>query len=215
MTVDLPAAAVLFDMDGTLIDSTPAVMRSWKEWGRRWLGRDDFDDIAHGTPARDIVAGLVAEPDRAEAFLDIEAREVADTAGITVLPGARELLDSLPSERWAIVTSCSRPLAHARLEAVGITPPVLITADDVRHGKPAPDPFLAAAGLLGFDAADCIVVEDAPSGLAAGAAAGSRTIGVHGTSDLTGVPATVIARDLTAVTASIGDAGVVLRVQPA
>ncbi|GAA4742600.1 HAD family hydrolase [Amnibacterium soli] len=150
----MPAAeflvrAVLFDMDGTLIDSTPAVDRAWAVWEQRWDVRLGVRASELGRPARDIVAERVPAADAAAAFLDIERLEVADTAGIVVLPGVRALLDALPVDRWAVATSCSAPLAAARLAATGIEPPVLVTASDTALGKPNPDPYLAAAERLG------------------------------------------------------------------
>ena len=176
--MEFDVAGLLFDMDGTLIDSTPAVRRSWHEWARRWDARDPFDDGhgPHGVPARAIVESVLPA-ERVEAgYADIVAMEVADVEGIVVLPGTRDLLASLPADGWAIVTSCSAPLARARLAAVGIAAPAVVTADDVPRGKPAPDPFLAGAALLGVDPADCLVFEDAPAGIAAAKAAGARSL---------------------------------------
>ncbi|MCU1474015.1 HAD-IA family hydrolase [Amnibacterium sp.] len=191
--------AVLFDLDGTLIGSTPAVARSWARWGEQWGVGDVFASHEHGRPAREIVAGHVPADQVDAAFASIEALEMADTEGIVVLPGARELLDALPRDAWAIVTSCSRPLAYARLAAVGLEPPVLVTASDTAVGKPAPDPFLEAARRLGVDPVDCLVVEDAPAGVAAGRAAGATTLAVEGTVDRALLDADLVAPDLRAV----------------
>ena len=182
--------AVLFDMDGTLVDSTPAVDRAWAGWEERWGVRLGVRASSLGRPARDIVASRVP-PDRVdEAFADIEAREVADVEGVVRLPGAVALLDSLPRSAWAVVTSCTAPLADARLGAAGILPPVLVTASDTARGKPDPAPYLAAAERLGVAPADCLVVEDAAAGVAAGRAAGCRTLGVLGS-----VPAAELGAD--------------------
>jgi sugar-phosphatase len=201
-------------MDGTLIDSTPAVARSWARWGREWGVGDVFASHEHGRPAREIVAGHVP-PDQVDAaFSAIEAMEIADTEGIVVLPGARELLDALPRDAWAIVTSCSRPLAHARLAAVGLEPPVLVTASDTAVGKPAPDPFLEAARRLGVDPADCLVVEDAPAGLTAARAAGAATLAVEGTVDASLLHADLVAPSLTAVAVEVLPEGIQVTLLP-
>ena len=206
--------AVLFDLDGTLIDSTPAVARSWARWGEQWGVGDPFASHEHGRPARESVAGHLP-PERVDAaFASIEALEIADTDGIVVLPGARELLAALPRDAWAIVTSCSRPLADARLAAVGLEPPVLVTASDTRAGKPAPDPFLEAARRLGVDPAACLVVEDAPAGLVAARAAGAATLAVEGTVDPALLEADLVAPNLTAVAVEVLPDGIQVTLLP-
>ena len=174
-------AAVLFDMDGTLIDSIPVVIRSWV----RWAQEEGVDPRRltgfHGVPAMGIIATLLP-PERMDAAFDrIEAIEIADTDGITVLPGTLDALAALTGqvELCAIATSCTRPLADARLAATRLpAPAVVVTASDVAKGKPHPDPFLLAAKRLGVDPADCLVVEDAPGGLDAARAAGCATLAV-------------------------------------
>jgi sugar-phosphatase len=206
--------AVLLDLDGTLIDSTPAVARSWARWGEQWGVGDVFASHEHGRPAREIVAGHLPADQVDAGFSAIEAMEIADTDGIVVLPGARELLDALPRNAWAIVTSCSRPLAVARLAAVGLEPPVLVTASDTSVGKPAPDPFLEAARRLGVDPADCLVVEDAPAGLTAGRAAGATTLAVEGTVDASLLDADLTAPSLTAVAVEVLPDGIQVTLLP-
>jgi sugar-phosphatase len=163
--------AVLSDLDGVLIDSTPAVVRTWERWGRR-LGIDGRAVAAanHGRPARDVMSTVVP-PERLDAETQaFEDAEVSDTEGVVAMPGAADVL-ALPTV--AIVTSCTVRLARARLAAAGLPEPaVLVTADQVERGKPAPDPYLLGAERLGVAAADCIVLEDAPAGIAAGRAAG-------------------------------------------
>lgn len=168
-------AGVLLDMDGTLIDSIPAVERSWL----RWCAEFDVDPRrlvgGHGVSAENLIAGLLPEERRAEAFARIREIEVADTEGITVLPGAAELLRRLHDAGvpTAIVTSCTDDLAEARLRATGLPhPEVVVTASDVERGKPFPDPWLLGAQRLGVDPARCVVVEDAVAGLVAARAAG-------------------------------------------
>ncbi len=206
--------AVLLDMDGTLIDSTPAVARSWARWGEQWGVGDVFASHEHGRPARDIVAEHVPPEQVDAAFRSIEAMEVADTEGIVVLPGARELLEALPQDAWAIVTSCSRPLADARLAAVGLRPPVLVTASDTTIGKPAPDPYLEAARRLGVDPAECLVVEDAPAGITAGRAAGATTLAVEGTVDPALLHADLVAPSLTHVAVAVLPDGIQVTLVP-
>ena len=173
-------AAVLFDMDGTLIDSTPAVERSWAAWAPTY----GLDVAAlrglHGIPARGVIARLLDPTVHAEAERHITELEIADVEGIEVLPGAVAALTALAaSGRAAIATSCTDALAQARLAATRLPHPrVVVTASDVRHGKPDPEPYLLAAERLGVNPADCLVVEDAPAGLRSGKAAGCTTLAV-------------------------------------
>jgi len=175
--------AVLFDMDGTLIDSTPVVVRSWVTWAlERGIDPKRLEDH-HGVPAAQVVRGLVPEAEVEAAIARINALELADVEGITVLPGAMEAVAALPEARRAIVTSCVAPLAAARIAASGLlAPSVVVTADDVPTGKPDPAPYLLGARRLGVDPAGCLVVEDAPSGLVSARAAGAATLAVTTTS---------------------------------
>jgi sugar-phosphatase len=199
-------AAVLFDMDGTLIDSIPVVIRSWV----RWADEEDVDPRRlagfHGVPAKGIIARLLP-PDRVDSAFDrIEAIEIADTDGITVLSGALDALAALTGDvqLCAIATSCTRPLADARLGATGLpAPAVVVTASDVTRGKPHPDPFLLAAERLGVDPADCLVVEDAPGGLEAGRAAGCATLAVSTTTVAADLVADAVVEDLGVVQFSV------------
>jgi sugar-phosphatase len=179
--VTIRCGALLFDMDGVLIDSTPAVARVW----HRWAVEHDFDPetvvhMAHGRPSRTTIRELQPNADAHDIDREdriVERWEMEDLDGVVLLPGARQLLDILPPERWTIATSCTRPLAEVRLRAAGLPiPRTMITSSDVKIGKPDPEPYLKAAEKLGFAASDCIVVEDAPAGIRAGKAAGSRVI---------------------------------------
>ncbi|MBI9116013.1 HAD-IA family hydrolase [Sanguibacter suaedae] len=177
--------AILFDMDGTLISSIAAVDRSWARWAGEYGYDPETFRISHGTPARSLVEELVAPERVEEAVARIMEIELSDTTGVELLAGVTDLLASLPAERHAIVTSCTHDLAIARIEAAGITvPPVVVTADDVTRGKPAPEPFVLGARRLGVDPVRCLVVEDAPAGLASARAAGCATLAVDGTHDL-------------------------------
>lgn len=176
--VKIACSAMLFDMDGVLIDSTPAVARVWT-W---WAGAHGFDPKevvrkAHGRPSITTVCEYLPNADHLNENREIERREIEDTEGIVPLPGALELLTALPRERWAIVTSCTRPLAEVRLRAAGLPRPIaFVTSNEIKHGKPAPDPYQKAAEALSFDPADCVVVEDAPAGVKSGKAAGAKVI---------------------------------------
>ena len=192
--------AVLFDMDGTLIDSTPAVRRAWAVWGEeQGLAAEDLLGH-HGMPSAQVVAKLLPAERRAAATDRINALELTDVHDIVVLPGAAEALSALRDARNAIATSCTVPLARARIGAAGLQPPsVLVTVDDVAHGKPAPDPFLEAARRLGVPPERCLVVEDAPMGLEAARAAGCFTLAVTTTTPPDELDADAVVPDLAAV----------------
>ena len=184
--VTVPIQGLLFDMDGVLVSSIGAVNRCWRVWCEQY-GLPDADkfEVPHGIRAVDIVRML--EPawnsaQVAQGLRAIEDLEIADTADLKVLPGVKPLLESLPLERWAIVTSATRRLLIARLETAGLPiPERLISGDMVERGKPDPEPYRRGAERLGLDPVECIVVEDAPSGVGAGIAAGSRVLAVLGT----------------------------------
>jgi mannitol-1-/sugar-/sorbitol-6-phosphatase len=193
-------AAVLFDMDGTLVDSTPSVNRSWRRWAQEYGVDLTSLDGKHGIPAMQVLGGLVPPERLREAADRIEEIEIADVEGILVLPGAAEALAALPAGRAAIVTSCTAPLAAARIGATGLqAPAVIVTADQVPVGKPDPAPYLLAAQKLGVDPADCLVVEDAPAGLASGRAAGCFRLAVSTTHPAHELEADAIVANLAAV----------------
>ena len=175
---EICCSAVLFDLDGVLIDSTPAVSRVWAGWAiEHGLDPETVVHIAHGRPSRNTIRELLPNSDVEHEDREVERREMADLDGVVLLPGARQLLDALPPDRWTIATSCTRALAEVRLRAAGLPiPNTMVTSTDVKIGKPDPEPYLKAAAKLGFAAADCIVVEDAPAGIRAGKAAGGRVI---------------------------------------
>jgi mannitol-1-/sugar-/sorbitol-6-phosphatase len=176
--IPIRCRALLFDLDGVLIDSTPAVSRVWHRWAvERGLDPETVVRMAHGRPSRTTLRELLPNADIGHEDREVERREIADLDGVVLLPGARELLNVLPPERWTIATSCTRPLAEVRLRAAGLpVPSTMITSSDVKIGKPDPEPYVKAAAKLGFAASDCIVVEDAPAGIRAGKAAGARVI---------------------------------------
>ena len=181
--VRVDGRAVLFDLDGVLIDSTPAVARVWARWAESH-GFDPQEVVrtAHGRPSISTIREYLPDSDHERENAKVERAELEDLEGVVAFPGARELLSALPTERWTIVTSCTRRLAQVRLRAAGLPAPQnLLTCSDVQNGKPHPEPYLKAAASLGFSGADCVVVEDAPAGIRAGKAAGARVIAVRTT----------------------------------
>jgi sugar-phosphatase len=183
MTI-LQCRGVLFDLDGVLVDSTPAVERVWAGWAREH-GFDPAETVkkAHGRPSITTIRELLPHGDADAENREVERREIADLDGVIPLPGALELLRALPLERWAIVTSCTRDLAHVRIRTAGLPKPAqLVTASDVNRGKPDPEPYQKGAQLMGIAANDCIVLEDAPAGIRAGKAAGARVLALRTTS---------------------------------
>lgn len=183
---DREFAAFLFDMDGTVLTSIIASERVWGTWARRH-GLDVEAVLAciHGRRAVETVRGFnIPGVDEDAEVLWLMRAEIADTDGIEAIVGASAFLRALPADRWAIVTSAPRDLARVRLAAAGLPlPAVLITAEDVERGKPAPDCFQLAARRLGHPIEDCLVFEDAPAGIAAAEAAGARVVVVTATHD--------------------------------
>ena len=189
LVICVETKGLLFDMDGVLISSVGSVVRCWRRWCEIYgVPNAESYNVPHGTRAVDIVRMLKPEFDEAqvaEGLRMIEDLEIADTDDIVVLPGAKALLQRLPQERWAIVTSATRRLLVARLAAAGLPiPERLISGDMVERGKPDPEPYRRGAEMLGLTPGQCVVVEDAPSGVGAGLAAGCRVLGVLGTHEL-------------------------------
>jgi sugar-phosphatase len=201
---------LLFDMDGVLISSIGSVERCWRRWAKIYDVPDAENyDVPHGMRAIDIVRMLRPDIDANEGLRVIEDMEVEDTADLRVLPGVRKLLEELPPERWAIVTSCTQRLLLGRLAAARLpVPERLISGDMVERGKPDPEPYRRGAALLGFAPEDCVVVEDAPSGVGAGLAAGCRVLGVLGTHSAVELSrATWVAESLEKMTVVAGGRG--------
>jgi len=177
-------AAFLFDMDGTLLNSIASAERVWARWAaRHGLDVEAFLQTIHGvrsveTVRRQNLPGV--DPEREAAA--ITQAEIDDVEGVIAIEGAKAFLATLPAERWAIVTSAPRALAEHRMAAAGLDfPPLVITAEDIAHGKPAPDCYLLAAQRLGVRPQDCLVFEDAPAGIAAGEAAAARVVVISAT----------------------------------
>jgi sugar-phosphatase len=172
---------LLSDLDGVLVDSAPAIARVYRDWARRHgLDGDVVVATAQGRPAREVVAVCAPALDAAAESALIEAAHEADQDGVVAIAGAAELLATTPPERLAVVTSCSTALARSRFRAARLPQPcVCITADQVTRGKPDPEGYLRAAAALGAaDPRACVVLEDAPAGVAAGLAAGMNVIAV-------------------------------------
>jgi sugar-phosphatase len=179
----LTCRALLFDLDGTLIDSSARIRRLWQWWAaRHGIEYESLVGIILGRTAVETIQ-IVAPQLVAEREIDaLETEEVSDMHDVTAYPGALDLLKRLDGAPWAIVTSGSARVANARIRHVALPqPPVLITADQIQYGKPAPEPYLLAASQLGVKPQDCVVVEDAPVGLAAGKAAGMRVVAIAST----------------------------------
>ena len=175
---------VLFDMDGTIVDSGASTVRTWTQWAER-MGVGDRLEILHGQPAIETVRALFpkATPEElADLCADQTVAEREDLDGVVAMPGAHDLFAFLEENKipWAVVTSADLLLAQARLGSAGITPPILVTCEDITHGKPHPEPFLLGASLIGIDITECVVVEDAPAGVHAGLASGAVTAALNG-----------------------------------
>jgi mannitol-1-/sugar-/sorbitol-6-phosphatase len=183
LAIMFSCAAVLFDLDGVLVDSAEVVERTWRRWAARH-GLDPADVIraAHGRRTIETVRLLAPHLAADEEVATLAASESTETDGLYEVPGARELLESLPPRSWAVVTSGIRPVAELRLRHTRLpTPPVLVTADQVRHGKPHPEGYLTAAARLGVDPARCVVVEDTPAGIEAAHAGGMHVVAIAST----------------------------------
>ena len=175
---EISCAALLFDLDGVLINSTPAVERVWRRWAlEHGFNPEEVVTQAHGRPSLTTVKEFLPNADHNVENKEVERREIEDLEGVVPLPGALDLLASLPEERWTIVTSCTRPLAEVRIKAAGLPLPLkMITSNDIQHGKPNPEPYLKGASVLGFPAQECVVLEDVPAGVRAGKSAEARVI---------------------------------------
>jgi sugar-phosphatase len=177
-------SAILFDMDGVLVDSTPAVARAWTGWAlEHGLIPDEVVRRAHGRPSLATIQELLPHGDHAAENREVERREIEDIADVVALPGALEILQAIPESRWTVVTSATRALAEVRLRAAGLpVPKHLVTSNDVQRGKPFPDPYLKGAEILRIPPAECIVAEDAASGVRSGKSAGARVLALRTTS---------------------------------
>jgi len=207
--------AVLFDLDGVLVDSTASVTRSWGRWAVEYDVSAQALQENHGQPAQALVERLLGPERVAAGLARIESIEVDDAAAVEAIPGARDLFASLPEHRRAVVTSGTPPIATARLRTAGFPlPRTLVTADDVPRGKPDPAPYLLAAQRLGLPPERCLAVEDAPAGIASATAAGCQVLAVTGTAPADELAAAALTVDgLDRVTVHVDDDGV--RLKPA
>jgi sugar-phosphatase len=180
---------ILSDLDGVLVDSTTSVGRVWRRWAREHrIPFGAIEPVMHGVPSRQTVAHVAPHLDPAVESRLLDRAQADDTDGVAALPGAPVLLTGGYTRRFAIVTSCDDRLARARIDAARLPmPPVTITSDMVRQGKPHPDAYLLGAERMGAAPDECVVVEDAPAGIAAGRSAGMRVVAVtttHAPEDL-------------------------------
>jgi sugar-phosphatase len=170
--------AILSDLDGVLVDSHASIMRAWRWWGAlHGIESRAIAAVQHGRPSGDIIASLVPGLDGQAESRAIDLRQAGDTDGVIALPGAHELFAG--PDPVAVVTSCTVPLAAARLRAAGLpVPEVLVTPELLSRGKPDPEGYLLAARTLGAEPEACVVLEDAPAGVDAGRAAGMHVVGI-------------------------------------
>jgi sugar-phosphatase len=175
--------AILSDLDGVLVDSHSSIMRAWRWWGaEHGVESEAIEGVQHGRPSGEIIALLAPGLDAAAESRAIDLRQADDVDGVVALPGAHDLFTG--TDPVAIVTSCTVPLATARLRAVGLAvPEVLVTPERLSRGKPDPEGYLLAGRELGAAPADCVVLEDAPAGVVAGRAAGMHVVGITTTHD--------------------------------
>jgi sugar-phosphatase len=185
LPMEIRCRGLLFDMDGVLVDSTPAVARVWATWAKKFsFDPDEVVRRAHGRPSISTIRELLPDGDHHAEDREIEQAEIDDIFDVTALPGAAELVSALRSDRFAVVTSATRPLAVVRIRAAGIAiPKNLVTASDIRRGKPDPEPYLRGAQSLQLPASDCVVIEDAPAGVQSAKSAGARVIALRTTTD--------------------------------
>lgn len=214
----ITCAALLFDLDGVLINSTPAVARVWRQWAIEH-GFDPEEAIhrAHGRPSIATIREYLPDADHQAENRILEQREMEDLDGVVPLPGTLELLRQLPPDRWAIVTSCTRPLAKVRIRAAGLPlPQHLLTSDEITHGKPDPEPYIKGAALLGLKPTQCVVVEDVPAGIRSGKSAAAKVIAFRTTTteaDLKSAGADWILDNCSAISLVTTDGNLVLNLR--
>ncbi len=202
-------ASILFDLDGVLVDSTGSVDRQWRAWAReQGIDEESVIAIAHGVRSVEVIRAVAPHLDAQAEARRLENCEASDR-GVVVMPGAIDLIRSIPENKWGVVTSGARHLASARLGLAGIPPPrVMVTADDVVNGKPHPEPYLKGAELLGVNPAECLVIEDAPAGIRAAHAGGMKAIGLTSTYPATALSdADWVVHNLAEIQVSLDGAG--------
>ena len=215
MSTTLQCQAILFDLDGVLVDSHLVVERTWHRWiERTGINATDIVSRAHGRRSIETVREVAPQLDADDEVRWLASVELGDFNGIVALPGAASILGALREGEWAVVTSGGRELARRRLTHANLpVPDVLIAAEDVPVGKPAPDGYLMAANLLARDSSQCIVVEDTPAGIQAGRLSGARTIALTTTFPMTALAsADVIVNNLSDLTLRRGNSGFTVHV---
>lgn len=207
--------AVLFDLDGTLIDSTGPTERAWIRWAREEGLGESYKHVGHGMPAAAIVAANVPDHRASQALERAVEIEIQETDGIVMKAGVAVLLNDIPAHAWAIVTSCTSALAAVRMTAAGLgAPETMITFDDVSMGKPDPEGFCKAAARLAVSPERCLVVEDTPAGLEAGRRAGCLTLAVAGTYPADMLVADYVVDSLEQLSISATPSGLIVSPQP-
>ncbi|MBD1876857.1 HAD family hydrolase [Nodosilinea sp. FACHB-131] len=213
--MDFLCQAIIFDVDGVLIDSDPVAERHWRAWAdRHGVDYDAIARIHHGRPTAETIRQVAPHVDVAQEAHLKETAEADDTEGLILYAGVKELLAQLPRDRWGVATSGTRRTVSLRFPYLRLPDPsVMVTADDVQRGKPAPDPYLLAAERLGVAPADCLVIEDAPAGVEAAKAAGATVIAVTTTNRAEDLGlADAIAPALAALQISVGPNGLLVQV---
>jgi mannitol-1-/sugar-/sorbitol-6-phosphatase len=208
--VTFSCSAILFDLDGVLVDSTGSVEQHWRIWARRrGIDEEKVVAIAHGVRAIEVIRTVAPQLDAEAELRRLEEEESDDHHLLTAMPGAIDLVRSLPVGSWGVVTSGSRHLAADRLRLVGVPDPrVMVTADDVTNGKPHPEPYLKGAKLLGVAPSECLVVEDAPAGIRSAHAGGMKAIGLASTYDASRlVEADAVVKKLAAIQVTANGTG--------
>lgn len=210
-TSEISARALLFDLDGVLVDSIAAVELAWRDWATgHGFDADAIIAVVHGRRAADTVRAVAPQLDLEHEVAELSRRESTEARGLLPIQGARELIAMLPGGQWAVVTSGTRDVAKFRLGVGGIpVPETLVSAEDVTRGKPDPEGYLKAAKALGFSPSECVVIEDAPAGLEAARSAGMRSVGVASTFKADAlVGATIVVQTLAELHVQIDDQGV-------
>lgn len=211
-------SAILFDLDGVLVDSTRQVDREWREWAaRKGVDGDAVMAIAHGVRTIEVIRRVAPHLDAEAEAGAIESHEASDQRGVVVMPGAADLVKSIPDGRWGVVTSGTRLLAQNRLRYCGLpVPEVLVTSDDVVNGKPDPEPYLKGAERLGMQPTDCLVIEDAPAGIKSARAGGMKVIGLASTYPVTRLAeaeADAVARGLALISLTVEGDGLCVSIR--
>lgn len=175
--------AIIFDLDGVLVDSDMAIVRGWREWAdAQGVPFEEIASIYHGRPMIEVIQQVAPQLDAKAETEALGEKMAAQTDCLVAFEGAEVLLEKLPDDRWIIATSAGRRTARSRLSHTGLpVPDSFVSADDVENGKPDPEPYLLAAEALGVDARSCLVFEDAPAGVEAAQAAGAQVVGLSTT----------------------------------